>query len=87
MRDEAEQTYSNCPMNKGEAITDSRMCLFLQRGSSDVSAHRSLQENETSQGFDILPGVDTGWTADGDRKQRQDCQTDALQCRHIKSRR
>lgn len=60
---------------------------FLQRGSSDVSAHGSLQENETPQGLDILSRMDAGWTAYGDRKQRQDCQIDALQCRYIKPRR
>ena len=65
---------------------DNRTISF-QGGSPDVSAHSSLQENEAPQGLDILPRVDTGWPIDGDWKQRQNCQIDALQRRYIKSRR
>lgn len=65
---------------------DNSMISF-QGGSPDVSAHSSLQENEAPQGLDILPRVDPGWPVDGDWKQRQNCQIDALQRRYIKSRR
>lgn len=70
-----------------KALTIYRLISFPQGGSSDVSAHGSLQENEAPQGLDILSRVDTRRTADGHRKQRQDCQTDALQRRHVQPRR
>lgn len=42
----------------------------FQRGPSDVSTHRSFQENEASQGLHILPRVDTRRTINRNRKQR-----------------
>lgn len=54
-------------------------CVF-QGGSSDVSAHCSFQKNEAPQGFHLLPRVDSGWSIDGNRKQRQDREIDAFQC-------
>lgn len=72
--------------NERNKMMDNSVFSF-QGGSPDVSAHSSLQENEAPQGLDILSRVDPGWPVDGDWKQRQNCQIDALQRRHVKSRR
>lgn len=49
-------------------VTGMMSLRVFQGGSSNVSTHRSLQENEASQGVHILPRVDTGRSADCDRK-------------------
>lgn len=62
-----------------DIITSRKVLLrIFQRGPSNVSANCSLQENEASQGLHILPRVDTGRSTHGNRKQRQDRQTNAL---------
>lgn len=70
--------------NHNDVKSNGIVCVF-KGGSSDVSTHCSLQENEAPQGFDILPCVDTGWSTDGNRKQRQDREIDALQRRYFES--